>query len=83
MRAHFCHLINSAVGSVDRLDAIKRVSRTKEDKTVLVTTFHPLMPSVSKIMKKHWKVMVDNSAEMKNVFKNPSLVAYKRTLRIF
>ena len=71
------------VNKIDRLDAIKRVSRTKEDKTVLVTTFHPLMPSVSKIMKKHWKVMVDNSTEMKNVFKNPSLVAYKRTLRIF
>jgi peptide-methionine (R)-S-oxide reductase len=66
------------VNKIDRLDAIKRVSRTKEDKTVLVTTFHPLMPSVSKIIKKHWKVMVDNSTEMKNVFKNPSIVAYKR-----
>jgi hypothetical protein len=63
---------------IDRLQAIKRVTKTKEDTTVLVTTFHPLMPSVSNIIKKHWKVMVDNSPEMKNVFKKPSIVAYKR-----
>ena len=35
------------------------------------------MPSVSNIIKKHWRVMVDNSPEMKNVFKKPSIVAYK------
>jgi hypothetical protein len=63
---------------IDRLEAIKRVTKTKEDTTVLVTTYHPLMPSVSNIIKKHWKVMVDNSPEMNNVFKKPSIVAYKR-----
>ena len=36
------------------------------------------MPSVSSIIKKHWKVMMDNSIEMKNVFKKPSIVAYMR-----
>ena len=66
------------VNKIDRLEAIKRVTRIKEDTTVLVTTFHPLMPSVSNIIKKHWKVMVDNSTEMKNVFKKPSIVAYMR-----
>ena len=60
---------------IDRLEPIKRVTKTKEDATVLVTTFHPLMPSVFDIIKKHWKVMVDNSPEMKNVFKKPSIVA--------
>ena len=66
------------VSEIDRLEAIKRVKKTKEDTTVLVTTFHPLMPSVSNIIKKHWRVMVENSPEMKTVFKKPSIVAYKR-----
>jgi hypothetical protein len=55
------------VNKINRLEAIKRVTKTKEDTTVLVTTFHPLMPSVSNIIKKYWKVMVDNSPEMKSV----------------
>ena len=59
------------MSEIDRLEAIKRVTKTKEDTTVLVTTFHPLMPSVSNIIKKHWRVMVENSPEMKNVFKKP------------
>ena len=55
------------VNKINRIEAIKRVTKTKEDTTVLVTTFHPLMPSVSNIIKKYWKVMVDNSPEMKSV----------------
>ena len=46
---------------------------------MLVTTYHPQLPPVSKIVKKHWKVMVDESPRLKRCFKKPSVVAYKRS----
>ena len=56
-------------------EAIKRVSKTKSSDTVLVTTYHPLMPSISKIVKKHWTVMTDESLMMERCFDKPSVVA--------
>ena len=41
------------VAVIDRSEALKRVSKTNEENTVLVTTFHPLMPPISKIVEKH------------------------------
>ena len=36
------------------------------------------MPSLSKIIKKHYTVMTDNFPDMKNCFAKPSIVAYRR-----
>ena len=63
---------------IDRNEAIKRVSKTKKENTPLVTTYHPLMPSVSNIVKKHWKVMTDESPALKKCFDKPSMICYKR-----
>ena len=38
------------VTKIERSEALKRVSKTSTDNTMLVTTFHPQMPSVSKIV---------------------------------
>ena len=67
------------VSQIERNEALKRVSKTKSEDTMLVTTYHPQLPPVSKIVKKHWKVMVDESPRLKRCFKKPSVVAYKRS----
>ena len=67
---------------IERKDALKRVPKSKEKNTTLVTKYHPSMPSVSKIVKKHYNVMVDDYPEMKNCFTKPSTIAYKRDKNI-
>ena len=74
-------LINDAfkrIAQIERSEALKRVSKAKDENTVLVTTFHPNLPPISKIVKKHWKVMTDESPRLKRCFQKPSVVAYKR-----
>lgn len=41
-------------------------------------TYHPCLPSVTKIVRKHWMVMTETSPELKRCFLKPSVVAYKR-----
>ena len=45
---------------------------------MLVTTYHPCMPPISKITKKHWQVMTDESQIMKSCFHQPPVIAYRR-----
>ena len=37
------------------------------------------MPPISSIVRKHWKVMTDESPRLKRCFKKPSVIAYKRS----
>ena len=63
---------------IDRKEAIKRVVKVKQENTALVTTFHPLLPPISKIVQKHWSVMTDDSPELMKCFERPSVVSYNR-----
>ena len=53
---------------------------TKKSKNFppLVITYHPALPSISKTIQKHHKVMVSQSKYLQRIFSRPSLVAYKR-----
>lgn len=67
------------VDKLERKDVLKYKSR-KEDKkkrVPLVLTFSKQLPDVHKIVKKHMNIL-HNSEEMKTVFKDPPIVAYKR-----
>ena len=66
------------VKAIPRSEALKRVDKEPTDRETLVVTYHPSLPSVSKIVQKHWSVMVDNSQALKRIFGKPSMVAYKR-----
>ena len=41
-------------------------------------TFHPALPSMSSIIRKHWKVMTSNDSDLAECFAKPSIVAYRR-----
>ena len=66
------------VCKISRKEALKKVERKKNDREVLAVTFHPALPSITKVVRKHWEVMVDRSNRMKRCFTKPSLVAYRR-----
>ena len=66
------------VKKVERIKALERVERVKEKKTPLVTKFHPNLPSLSKIIRKHWGVMVNHDPRLQRIFPKPSVVAYRR-----
>ena len=66
------------VRKINRKKAIEKVHTETKKKTPLVTQYHPNLPSVSKILKKHWEVMTKEDPRMKRIFPEPSTVAYKR-----
>ena len=82
-RDYHPRVISSAferVCQLDRAEALKKVDRNQEKskRETLVITFHPGLPSISKTIRKHYKVMVGQSNHLKRCFQNPSLVAYRR-----
>ena len=75
-------LINAAVTralEIPRQEALKKVVRENNSKRpIFVVTFDPRLPSLQKIMKKHWRTMITNDPHLKEVFPSPPLVAYKK-----
>ena len=64
---------------IDRKDALKRVEKKGTTREPLVVTYHPLLPSVSTVIKRHWTVMTNSCPRLKRCFQQPSVVAYKRS----
>ena len=54
---------------------LKKVIKQKNDRVILVTTFHPALPSLSGMIAKHWKTMTRVPAGLK-AFPKPPMVAY-------
>ena len=74
-------VINKAkerIRSVSREEALKKVSREKEKRKCFITEYHPSLPPMGQVLKKHWSVMVERDRRLKDVFPRQSMVAYKR-----
>merc|ERR1712183_824627 len=65
-----------------RKKALEKVTKEKEQKTPIITTFHPNLPSLANIVRKHWGVMVKDEPRLKRVFPEPSVIAYRREKNI-
>ena len=78
-------LINSAIErarQIPRKEALKKVVRNKESqRPVFVISFDPRLPSISKIISRHWRTMKQDPY-LAQVFPQPPLVAYKRPANI-
>ena len=84
-RSYNPKVVDEAFGRVKlipRLDALKKVEKKPSDREPLVLEYHPGLPSVTTCVRKHWKVMTDQSKKLKRFFPKPSLVAYKRPKNI-
>ena len=62
---------------ISREEALQRVTKKKSDRTVFVLSYNPALPSVSGILKKHWRVMTKDPY-LKKVFPAPPMVAFRR-----
>ena len=75
------NIVNSAIAkaiSIPRSEAIKRVIRQKQtNRPVFVVTYDPRLPSISKIINKHYRTMISQDPHLKQVFPDPPLIAYK------
>ena len=67
------------VRPVNRSEALKRVMKDRQSRDALVLTYHPSLPSVSTIIRKHWNVMTSQDETLAECFVRPSVVAYKRS----
>ena len=63
---------------IPREEALKKVIKSTDNREVLAVTYHPGLPSVANVMRKHWEVMCDQNVNLKDCFTKPSMVAYKR-----
>ena len=65
---------------ITRSEALKKVTHEKESKReVLAITYHPCLPGISQMIKKHHGVMINEDPKLKRCFPLPSMVAYKRS----
>jgi hypothetical protein len=72
--------INTAISKVKILERSKLLERRQNKKNVrvvLALTFNPKLPSVSKIIKKHW-ITTTKDPLIKKVFPKPSVLAFKQ-----
>ena len=49
----------------------------KKDRTVLAVTYNPMLPSLTNIVRKHWKTMSTDQFSLE-IFPNPPMVAYRQ-----
>ena len=80
-RGYNHHIIKSAKAKIDlvtREEALKRVVREPNKRKCFVTEYHPSLPSMGKILRKHWAVMVERDGRLRECFPQPSMVAYKK-----
>ena len=65
------------VREIPREQALKKVEKKSSERPVLAIQYHPALPSVANVVNRHWQVMTE-SREMKSIFPQPSMIAYKR-----
>ena len=66
------------VRQISREKALQKVVKSENSREILSITFHPSLPSIQKIVKKHWEVMVDSNQNLKRCFSAPPMIAYRR-----
>ena len=62
---------------IPRLEALKKVERKANERVILTVRYHPKLPSVSKILAKHWRTMTKDYQTLKWC-PEPPMVAFKQ-----
>ena len=80
-RDYKASVVNTAIErarSVSREDALKKTEKTTNNqRPVFVIQYDPRLPSITSIVKKHWRTMTSLDPQLKETFPLPPLVAYK------
>ena len=73
-------VINDAIKKaleIDREEALKKVERKPTDRVTCAVTYNPKLPSLSGIIKKHWKTMTLDP-KLSKIFHAPPMVSFKQ-----
>ena len=62
---------------IPREEALKKIERKENERPVFIISYNPALPSLTQILKRHWKVMTKDPYLME-VFPEPPMVAYRR-----
>ena len=62
---------------VGRDNALKKVEKKKSERVTFAIKYHPSLPSLATIVKKHWRTMTKEK-RLKNIFPEPPMVAYQQ-----
>jgi hypothetical protein len=62
---------------LERAEIINKVVKTPSDRVVLAVTYHPKLPSISNIIKKHWRTLTRDQ-KAKEMFPLPPMIAFKQ-----
>ena len=79
-RGYNTNIVNAAIkkaSTIERKEALKRVVKTETDRPVFAITYNPMLPSITKVVNKHWQFMVKNK-HIKEIFPQPPMIAYKQ-----
>ena len=66
------------IKQVSREKALERVELAKIQRQCFVTEYHPSLPEMGRIIRKHWSVMIERDGRLKECFPRPSMTAYRR-----
>ena len=80
-RGYRAGLINNAINKakqISRTEAlIKKMNQDNERRPVFVIQYDPRLPSITSIVRRHWRTMASQDPYLKETFPQPPLVAYK------
>ena len=80
LRKYNRNVVNGAIEKIlllDRNQTLEKVPKKKNERVIISVKYHPKLPSVSKIIVKHWKTMTKD-IEAKDAFPKPPMVAYRQ-----
>jgi hypothetical protein len=63
---------------IPRHETLKKVEKAKtSQRPVFVVLYDPRLPSITSIVRKHWRSMINQDPQLKETFPLAPLVAYK------
>ena len=74
------NIINAAITkalSKDRLEVLEKVVKKENERVVFAIKYHPFLPSIANVLRKHWNTMV-KEPRLKEIFPSPPMVAFKQ-----
>ena len=79
-RKYSKRIIDKAIADavkIPRAEALEKAQPKELDRITFVVTYSPFLPSISKIIQKHWKSMT-MTPELKTIFQAPPMVAFRQ-----
>ena len=67
----------SEVNFAKRQSALQQKKKTRKQILPLVTTYHPSVRNLKNILMQNWN-LIQNQPLLKNIFKDPPIISYKR-----